>query len=140
MADAEGRLMRRPGIVALHSGPGSLNAMISLANAAKDCSPVIAITGSIKRRLQGCDGMLELDHVRVFHPICRAAFRIDDVRNIPTIFTQAWDAAMSGPRGPVLIEVPEDVLGRPRRHRRRFVQPHGPATGAGRRRQDSAHS
>src|SRR5215831_14199529 len=45
MADAEGRLTRRPGIAALHSGPGSLNAMISLANAAKDCSPVIAITG-----------------------------------------------------------------------------------------------
>jgi acetolactate synthase-1/2/3 large subunit len=109
MADAEGRLTRRPGVVALHSGPGSLNAMISLANAAKDCSPIIAITGSIKRRLQGCDGMLELDHVRVFHPICRAAFRVDDVRDIPKIFTEAWNAAMSGPGGPVLIEVPEDV-------------------------------
>jgi acetolactate synthase-1/2/3 large subunit len=109
MADAEGRLTRRPGVVALHSGPGSLNAMISLANAAKDCSPVIAIAGSIKRRLQGCDGMLELDHVRVFRPICRAAYRVDDVRNIPTIFTEAWKAAMSGPGGPVLIEVPEDV-------------------------------
>jgi len=109
MADAEGRLTRRPGIIALHSGPGSLNAMISLANAAKDCSPVIAITGSIKRRLTGCDGMLELDHVRVFRPICRAAFRVDDVRNIPLIFTEAWNAAMSGPGGPVLIEVPEDV-------------------------------
>jgi acetolactate synthase I/II/III large subunit len=109
MADAEGRLTRRPGIVALHSGPGSLNAMISLANAAKDCSPVIAITGTIKRRLQGCDGMLELDHVRVFRPICRAAYRVDDVCQIPTIFTEAWNAAMSGPGGPVLIEVPEDV-------------------------------
>jgi acetolactate synthase-1/2/3 large subunit len=109
MADAEGRLTRRPGIVALHSGPGSLNAMISLANAAKDCSPVIAITGTIKRRLQGCDGMLELDHVRVFRPICRAAYRVDDVRQIPAIFTEAWNAAMAGPGGPVLIEVPEDV-------------------------------
>jgi acetolactate synthase-1/2/3 large subunit len=109
MADAEGRLTRRPGIVALHSGPGSLNAMISLANAAKDCSPVIAITGSIKRRLQGCDGMLELDHVRVFRPICRAAFRVENVRTIPRIFTEAWQAAMAGPGGPVLIEVPEDV-------------------------------
>jgi acetolactate synthase-1/2/3 large subunit len=109
MADAEGRLTRRPGVVALHSGPGSLNAMISLANAAKDCSPVIAITGSIKRRLQGCDGMLELDHVRVFRPICRAAVRIEDVRRIPHIFTQAWQSALDGPGGPVLIEVPEDV-------------------------------
>jgi acetolactate synthase-1/2/3 large subunit len=109
MADAEGRLTRRPGVAALHSGPGSLNGMISLANAAKDCSPVIAITGSIKRRLQGCDGMLELDHVRVFRPICRAAFRVEEVRTIPEIMTEAWRSALGGPGGPVLIEVPEDV-------------------------------
>lgn len=109
MADAEGRLTRRPGIVALHSGPGALNAMISLANAAKDCSPVIAIAGSIKRKLNGCDGMLELDHVRVFGPLCRATFRVESARDIPDIFSKAWKAALAGPGGPVLVEVPEDV-------------------------------
>lgn len=111
MADAEGRLTRRPGIVALHSGPGALNAMISLANAAKDCSPVMAIAGSIKRRLQGCDGMLELDHVRVFRPLCRGTYRVEATYEIPAIFSQAYKAAMSGPGGPVLIEVPEDIWG-----------------------------
>lgn len=109
MADAEGRLTRRPGIVALHSGPGALNAMISLANAAKDCSPVIAISGSIKRKLNGCDGMLELDHVRVFQPLCRATFRVESAHDIPGIFSKAWNAALAGPGGPVLVEVPEDV-------------------------------
>jgi len=111
MADAEGRLTRRPGVVALHSGPGALNAMISLANAAKDCSPVIAIAGSIKRRLQGCDGMLELDHVRVFRPLCRGTYRVEATYEIPAIFSQAYKAAMAGPGGPVLIEVPEDIWG-----------------------------
>lgn len=109
MADAEGRLTRRPGIVALHSGPGALNAMISLANAAKDCSPVIALVGSIKRKLSGCDGMLELDHVRVFRPLCRATFRVESARDIPEILSRAWKAALAGPGGPVLVEVPEDV-------------------------------
>ncbi|MCS6804343.1 MAG: thiamine pyrophosphate-binding protein [Acidobacteriota bacterium] len=109
MADAEGRLTRRPGVVALHSGPGALNAMISLANAAKDCSPVIAIAGSIKRKLQGCDGMLEMDHVRVFRPLCRGTYRVEATYQIPLIFSQAYKAAMSGPGGPVLIEVPEDI-------------------------------
>jgi len=109
MADAEGRLTRRPGVVALHSGPGALNAMISLANAAKDCSPVLAIAGSIKRKLQGCDGMLELDHVRVFRPLCRGTFRIEAVRDIPKIMSLAWKATMSGPGGPALVEVPEDI-------------------------------
>lgn len=111
MADAEGRLTRHPGVVAVHSGPGALNAMIGLANAAKDCSPVIAITGAIKRRLQGCDGMLELDHVGVFRPICRATFRVEATYEIPAIFAEAYKAAMRGPGGPVLIEVPEDIWG-----------------------------
>ena len=109
MADAEGRLTRRPGIVALHSGPGALNSMISVANAAKDCSPMIAISGTIKRKLQGCDGMLEMDHVRVFRPLCRDAFRVDSTPEIPAIFSAAYKAAMSGPGGPVLVEVPEDI-------------------------------
>jgi len=109
MADAEGRLTRRPGVVALHSGPGALNAMIGLANAAKDCSPVLAIAGSIKRKLVGCDGMLELDHVRVFRPICRDALRVESVQAIPKIMSSAWKAAMAGPGGPVMVEVPEDI-------------------------------
>jgi acetolactate synthase-1/2/3 large subunit len=111
MADAEGRLTRRPGVVALHSGPGALNAMIGLANAAKDCSPVIAITGAIQRRLQGCDGMLEMDHVRLFRPLCRATFRVEATYEIPAIFSQAYKSAMFGPGGPTLIEVPEDIWG-----------------------------
>lgn len=109
MADAEGRLTRRPGVTALHSGPGALNGMISLANAAKDCSPVIAIAGSIKRKLQGCDGMLELDHVRVFRPLCRGTFRVEQTSDIPAIMSAAYKAAMSGPGGPALVEVPEDI-------------------------------
>lgn len=109
MADAEGRLTRRPGVVVLHSGPGALNAMISLANAAKDCSPVIAISGTIKRKLSGCDGMLELDHVRVFRPLCKEAIRVETVGDIPRAFSQVFQAAMSGPGGPALLEVPEDL-------------------------------
>lgn len=109
MADAEGRLTRRPGVVVLHSGPGALNAMIGLANAAKDCSPVIAISGTIKRKLTGCDGMLELDHVRVFRPLCKETVRVETVREIPRAFSLVFHAAMAGPGGPVLLEIPEDL-------------------------------
>jgi acetolactate synthase I/II/III large subunit len=109
MADAEGRLTRRPGVVVLHSGPGALNAMISMANAAKDCSPLVAIAGTIKRRLSGCDGMLELDHARVFRPLCRLATRVETVAEIPQRFAEVYRAAMEGPGGPALLEVPEDL-------------------------------
>ena len=76
MADAEGRLTGRPGVVLVHSGPGALNAMISAGNAYKDCSPFIIITGAVKRKLAASDGMLELDHRRLFAPLCKGTFRI----------------------------------------------------------------
>jgi len=109
MADAEGRLTGRPGVVLVHSGPGALNAMISAGNAYKDCSPFIIITGAVKRKLAASDGMLELDHRRLFAPLCKGTFRIGATTEVPGVFAEAYRAAMSGARGPVLIEVPEDV-------------------------------
>ena len=109
MADAEGRLTGRPGVVLVHSGPGALNAMISTANAYKDCSPMMVIAGAVTRRLEKCDGMLEVDHRRLFASLCKGTFRVEAASQIPWVFSQAYRAAMSGARGPVLIEVPEDV-------------------------------
>ena len=109
MADAEGRLTGRPGVVLVHSGPGALNAMIAAGNAYKDCSPLIIITGAVKRCLAKSDGMLEVNHRRLFAPLCKDTFRIESASEVPQAFSGAYRAAMSGARGPVLIEVPEDV-------------------------------
>jgi len=109
MADAEGRLTGKPGVVLVHSGPGALNAMISVGNAYKDCSPVMIITGAVKRRLAKSGGMLEVDHQRLFAPLCKGAFRVESASKLAEVFSAAYRAAMSGARGPVLIEVPEDV-------------------------------
>ena len=105
MADAEGRLTGRPGVVLVHSGPGALNAMISTANAYKDCSPMMVIAGAVTRRLEKCDGMLEVDHRRLFASLCKGTFRVEAASQIPWVFSQAYRAAMSGARGPVLIAV-----------------------------------
>ena len=109
MADAEGRLTGRPGVVLVHSGPGALNSLISAGNAYKDSSPMMIITGAVKRRLVKCDGMLEVDHRRLFAPLCKGTFRVEATAEVPGVFSLAYRAAMSGARGPVLIEVPEDV-------------------------------
>jgi acetolactate synthase-1/2/3 large subunit len=109
MADAEGRLTGVPGVVVTHSGPGTLNALISIGNALKDCSPLICLSGAIKRKLKGSDGMLEADHRRIFAPLCKGVFRIEDAGKAQAVFSQAYAMAMSDARGPVLIEVPEDV-------------------------------
>ncbi len=109
MADAQGRLTQKPAVVLTHSGPGTLNSLISLANAYKDCSPVIAISGSVKRRLKGNDGMLEVDHLKIFSSICKGVYSIESTSQIPEIFSEAYKKSMSYAKGPVLIEVPEDV-------------------------------
>lgn len=109
MADAEGRLTQKPGVVLTHSGPGTLNTLISLANAYKDCSPLILISGAVKRRLRGKDGMLEIDHLKIFSPVCKEVFRVEEASSIPQILSSAYKKAISYSKGPVLIEVPEDV-------------------------------
>lgn len=109
MADTEGRLTGRPGVALVHSGPGALNAMISVGNAYKDCSPFILISGAVKRKLEHSDGMLELDHSTLFSPLCKGTYRITSAESVPDVFSRAYRACMSGARGPVLIEVPEDV-------------------------------
>lgn len=109
MADTEGRITGKPGIAITHSGPGTLNTAISCAIAYKDCSPMILISGAVEKRLMGCDGFVETDHVKVFSPITKAAFRVEEVREIPDILTKAFNIAMTDAKGPVLVEIPESL-------------------------------
>jgi acetolactate synthase-1/2/3 large subunit len=109
MADAEGRLTGIPGVVLTHAGPGALNAAISVAAAHKDASPMICLSGAVRRKLRGLDGMLEADHLRVFGPLCKGVWRIEEARHASSVFSEAWRTAVSGSPGPVFIEVPQDV-------------------------------
>jgi len=109
MADAEGRLTGVPGVALTHSGPGTLNALISVGNAYKDCSPMMVISGAVKKKLAGSDGMLAADHAGIFSPLCKGVFRVENAASSAAVFSRAYSLAVSGARGPVLIEVPEDV-------------------------------
>jgi len=109
MADVEGRLTGRPGVAIVHSGPGALNALISVGNALKDSSPMFLVTGAVKSRLAGTDGMLEAAHLEIFKSLTKGAFRLSSVSEVPGLLSKAYSIAVSGAPGPVLIEVPEDV-------------------------------
>jgi acetolactate synthase-1/2/3 large subunit len=109
MADAEGRLTGKPGVCLVHSGPGALNATISAANAYKDCSPLIIISGAVRPALKGTNGLIETDHCRVFEPICKSVFRAEHADAIPEIFSSAYRTAMTPAKGPVLIEISEHL-------------------------------
>ncbi len=109
MADAEGRLTQRPGIVLLHAGAGVLNGALGLAIAAKDCSPLLAIVGGARRSMAGLGGALEVDQASALTPYVKAFFRLGQPADVPDTFVQAWTAAATPPAGPVVLEVPEDL-------------------------------
>jgi acetolactate synthase I/II/III large subunit len=109
MADAEGRMTGRPGVCLTHSGPGTLNATMSIANAYKDCSPVIILSGAVRRALKGSDGLIEADHGKVIDPVCKGTFQVEDLAEMPAVFASAYRLAMTPAKGPVLIDVPENL-------------------------------
>jgi acetolactate synthase-1/2/3 large subunit len=109
MADAEGRLTGKPGVCLTHSGPGTLNAVISAASAYKDCSPMIIISGAVRPALKGSDGLIEADHCRIFEPVCKGVFKAEGARELPDAFCSAYRLAMTPAKGPVLLEVSEDI-------------------------------
>jgi len=109
MADTEGRLTGKPGVCLVHSGPGALNAPISAATAYKDCSPLIIISGAVRSALKGSDGLIEADHCKVFDPVCKGTYRVEDAASLPSIFSTAYQSAITPAKGPVLIEVPENL-------------------------------
>ncbi|MEL9991280.1 MAG: thiamine pyrophosphate-binding protein [Thermoproteus sp.] len=109
MADAEGRISGRPGVAAVHAGPGFLNSLISVAAAYKDSSPLLLISGAVKRRLAGLDSWLEVPQVRIIEPLVKRAYRVERPLDAAKIIAEAYSLAASPPQGPVFVEVPEDV-------------------------------
>ncbi|MGB9729478.1 MAG: biosynthetic-type acetolactate synthase large subunit [Thermoprotei archaeon] len=108
-ADAYARVLKRPGVVMVTSGPGATNLVTGLANAYMDSSPVIAITGQVSTAILGRDGFQETDIMGVTFPITKFNYMVKHPNELPSAFRVAHKVAMSGRPGPVLIDVPKDV-------------------------------
>ncbi len=109
MADAEGRITEKPGVAIVHAAPGALNAAISVANAYKDASPMLLIAGSVSTEDRGRDGFLDLKLKETFEHFTIASYRVDKAEVLPHIVTEAYRRAISIPRGPVFIEIAENL-------------------------------
>ena len=109
MADAEARVTGRPGFALVHAGPGLLNAMLSIGIAWKDRSPLMVIVGGVRRRLRGTDAWLEAPLSDIARPITRGYETLQDPRDIWELFPRLLHQALQPPRGPVVLEVPEDM-------------------------------
>lgn len=109
MADAEGRITGKPGVTLVHAGGGTLNATISAGIARKDCSPMIIICGRVQTHLNNSSGMMDVCHGDVFKTLVKKTILVNNVEDMSRACTDAWNTAIEGEKGPVLLEIPEDL-------------------------------
>jgi acetolactate synthase-1/2/3 large subunit len=113
MAEAYGKATGRPGICFVTRGPGSANAMAGLHVAQQDSTPLILFAGQVERRFLGRDAVQEIDYAAVFGSMTKWAAQIDDAAQMAGMVAHAFETAMSGRPGPVVLALPRDMLGEP---------------------------
>ncbi|NLU74376.1 thiamine pyrophosphate-binding protein [Streptomyces sp. HNM0575] len=110
MAAAHGRLTGRPGVALVTRGPGATNASIGVHIAAQDASPMVLFVGHVATGELGRGTFQEVDHRAMFAPLAKAVLQADSADRIPEVVARAFNTAVSGQPGPVVVALPEDVL------------------------------
>ncbi|MFC4858356.1 acetolactate synthase large subunit [Actinophytocola glycyrrhizae] len=98
------------GVCMATSGPGATNLVTPLADANMDSVPVVAITGQQSRALIGTDAFQEADICGITLPVTKHNFLVTDPADIPRTIAEAFHIASTGRPGPVLVDIPKDVL------------------------------
>lgn len=110
MACADGTMTGKPGVCFVTRGPGATNASIGVHVAMQDSIPMLLFIGDVDRSMRDREGFQEVDFPAMFAPLAKWATRIEDARRIPEYVARAWNVAISGRPGPVVIALPEDML------------------------------
>jgi acetolactate synthase-1/2/3 large subunit len=105
-AQATGRV----GVCMATSGPGATNLVTPLADAYMDSVPIVAITGQVPSGAIGTDAFQEADIRGITMPVTKHNFLVTDPADIPQRIAEAFHLASTGRPGPVLVDVPKDVL------------------------------
>jgi len=111
MADAYGKLTGRPGITLVTRGPGATNAAIGIHTACQDSTPLLLLVGQVPRKFADREAFQEIDYRRMFGQMAKWVAQIDDARRIPEYVSRAFHTATAGRQGPVVLALPEDMLG-----------------------------
>lgn len=109
-ADGYARATGKVGVVLSTSGPGATNLVTGIANAYMDSIPMVAFTGQVSLDLLGKDSFQEVDITGVTLPITKHNFLIRDKKDIVKKVKEAFHIAITGRPGPVLVDLPKDVM------------------------------
>ena len=108
-ASGYARISGKPGVCAVTSGPGATNVITGIATAFADSIPLIVITGQVESRLLGSDVFQEADICGASESFVKYSYTLRNAEEIPKVFKEAFHIAMTGRKGPVLIDIPIDV-------------------------------
>ncbi len=109
-ADAYARSTGKVGVCLVTSGPGATNLVTGLATAYYDSVPLVCFTGQVARHLIGNDAFQEVDIVGITRSITKYGVTVRDRKDLGRIVKEAFYIARTGRPGPVLIDLPKDVM------------------------------
>jgi acetolactate synthase-1/2/3 large subunit len=98
------------GVCMATSGPGATNLVTPIADAYMDSVPIVAITGQVPSSSIGTDAFQEADICGITLPITKHNYLVQDAADIPRTIAEAFHIASTGRPGPVLVDVPKDIL------------------------------
>ena len=109
-ADGYARASGRVGVCLVTSGPGATNTVSGIASAFMDSVPLVILTGQVPTQLIGNDAFQEVDIVGITRPCTKHNYLVKDIRDLARIIREAFYIARSGRPGPVLVDLPKDLL------------------------------
>ncbi|MFQ3622085.1 MAG: thiamine pyrophosphate-dependent enzyme, partial [Acetobacteraceae bacterium] len=109
MAEAHGKLTGRPGVAIVTRGPGACHGSIGVHVAQQDSTPLVLFVGQIPRGDTDRDAFQEVDYRRFFGAMAKWVTQIEDAARIPELVSHAFQVAVSGRPGPVVVAIPEDM-------------------------------
>ena len=109
IAQGISRVGRGPGVCMATSGPGATNLLTALADANLDSIPLVAITGQVSSHLIGTNAFQEVDICSMAKPVVKKTFQVQNISELPETLLNAFQIAICGRRGPVLVDIPRDI-------------------------------
>ena len=110
MAEGYARSTGKVGCVLVTSGPGATNAVTGLTDALMDSIPIVCLTGQVPTHLIGNDAFQEADTTGITRPCTKHNYLVKDIADLPRIMHEAFYVARSGRPGPVVVDLPKDIL------------------------------
>jgi len=109
-ADGYARASGKVGVCLVTSGPGATNTVTGIASAYMDSIPIVVLTGQVPTRLIGNDAFQEVDIVGITRPCTKHNYLVTKVERLARVIKEAFYIARSGRPGPVLVDLPKDVM------------------------------